>query len=559
MEKIWLKSYPPGVPDEINPAQYHSLVELFLKSCEKYRDLPAFSNLGVEITYDTLDKLTRDFAAYLQQTLQLKKGERFAIMMPNLLQYPIALFGALRAGLIVVNVNPLYTPRELSLQLHSAGAVALLVLENFAHTVEATLAQCSLKHVLITKVGDCFPKFKSAFVNFYLKYIKRAIPDFSFQYIPFKKALHAGKTLSFEPVPLTLEDIAVLQYTGGTTGIAKGAVLTHGNLVANVLQNLAWIHPFMKEGKEIIITAIPLYHIFSLTANCLTFIAIGAKDVLITNPKDIRGFIKQIQHIPFSTFTGVNTLFNALLNNPAFEKCDFSHMQLTLGGGMAVKKNVAERWQQVTGKPLLEAYGLTETSPAVTINPLNLTSFNSTIGLPIPSTDISVRDDAGNELGVNAVGELWVKGPQVMRAYWNNPEETAKVLTPDRWLKTGDIATVNEQGFVKLIDRKKEMILVSGFNVFPNEVEEVLSTYPKILEVGVAGVPDQDTGEAVKAFIVKRDPSLTKEEVIEYCRTQLTGYKIPHQIEFRDQLPKTPVGKILRRELVNLKNIVNVT
>lgn len=549
MEKIWFDAYPAGVPHEINPDEYPSLLALFLSSCEKYRDLPAFSNLGTTLTYGELEKLTRDFAAYLQQELKLQKGERFAIMMPNLLQYPIALFGALRAGLIIVNVNPLYTSREFAHQIKDSGATTVLVLENFAHTVETALPETELKHILITKVGDLFPFLKATFIDAFLKYVKKAIAPYSLSTISFKQALKKGKTHQLTPVSFNSQDIAVLQYTGGTTGVAKGAMLTHRNLVANVMQNVAWIRPFMKDGQEIIITAIPLYHIFSLTANCLTFIAIGAHDILITNPKDIKGFIKQIAKIKFTTFTGVNTLFNALLNNSEFAKCDFSHVRLTLGGGMAVKKSVAERWEAVTGKPLLEAYGLTETCPAVTINPLNLKTFNGTVGLPIPSTNISTRDDNGKELAVNEIGELWVQGPQVMKGYWNAPEETAKVLTADGWLKTGDIALITEHGFVKLIDRKKEMILVSGFNVYPNEVEEVLSTHPKILEVGVTGVPDPQTGEAVKAFIVKKDPSLTKEEIIRFCREQLTGYKIPHRIEFRDQLPKTPVGKILRREL----------
>lgn len=549
MEKIWLKSYPKGVPYEIDPNQYQSLVELFLTSCKKYHDRPSFSNLGTEISYQELEQYSRYFAAYLQTTLALKKGDRFAIMLPNLLQYPIALFGALRAGLTVVNVNPLYTPRELTHQLNDAKVSALLVLENFANTVEASLNELSLQHIIITKVGDMFPFIKRTFINAFLKYVKKSIPSYHFHALSFQDCLNEGKSLSFNEVDLTPKDIAVLQYTGGTTGVSKGAILTHRNLIANVVQNVAWIKPFMDVGNEIIITAIPLYHIFSLTANCLTFIAIGSKDILITNPKDLKGFIKQIKKIKFSTFTGVNTLFNALLNQPEFSKCDFSHMKLTLGGGMAVKKSVADRWQEVTGKPLLEAYGLTETSPAVTINPLNLEKYNGTVGLPIPSTNVSIRNDEGKELGINEIGELWVQGPQVMEGYWNNPEETEKVLTSDHWLKTGDIALVNDKGFVKLIDRKKEMILVSGFNVYPNEVEEVLTMHPKILEVGVKGVPDINTGEAVKAFIVRKDPNLTKEEIIHFCREKLTGYKVPHQIEFREQLPKTPVGKILRREL----------
>lgn len=549
MEKIWLKHYPEGVPHEINPNEYTSLVDLFLQSCEKYSSHPAFSNMGTTRDYASLEQDTRNFAAYLQKHLNLKKGDRFAIMLPNLLQYPIALFGALRAGLIVVNVNPLYTARELTHQINDSGASVLLVLENFCHTVEIALNELSLKHILVSKVGDLFPFPKRTLINAVVKYIQKGVKPYHFHATAFRSCLKIGASLTLEPCTIESHDLAVLQYTGGTTGVAKGAMLSHKNLCANVIQNVAWISPFMDAGKEVIVTAIPLYHIFSLTANCLTFIAIGAKNELITNPKDLKRFIKCIKHLRFSTFTGVNTLFNALINQKAFSECDFSKMKLTLGGGMAVKKSVADQWQKITGKPLLEAYGLTETSPAVTINPLNLTSFNGTVGLPIPSTNISIRNELGEELGLNETGELWVKGPQVMLGYWNNPEESKKVLTEDHWLKTGDIAIVNSDGFVKLVDRKKEMILVSGFNVYPNEIEEVISKHPKILEVGVKGVPDQNSGEAVKAYIVKKDPSLTEKEVIDFCRKELTGYKIPHQIAFRDQLPKTAVGKILRREL----------
>ena len=550
MEKIWLNSYPQGVPYEINPDQYSSLVDLLTSNMEKYHNLPAFSNYNTVMSYGTLDKLSKNFAAYLQKKLKLKKGERFAIMLPNLLQYPVAFIGALRAGLIVVNVNPLYTPRELVHQINDADVSALLVLENFAHTVEASLHKMSVKHILVTRFGDLFPPLKATLMHVILKYIKKTIPLISFPFIAFKNTLKEGAQLTLDPVAIARQDIAFLQYTGGTTGIAKGAMLTHRNMISNILQNNAWIDPFMTEKKEIIVTAIPLYHIFSLTANCLTFIALGAKNILITNPRDLKTLIKQIAHAKFSTLTGVNTLFNALLNHPKFKNCDFSHMKLTLGGGMAVNNSVAERWEAVTGKPLLEAYGLTETCPAVTINPLNLTAHNNTIGLPIPSTNVSIRDDEGNELSINQIGELWVQGPQVMKGYWKQAEETAKVLTPDAWLKTGDIALITEKGFIKLIDRKKEMILVSGFNVYPNEIEEVLNTYPKILESGVIGIKDAASGEAIKAFIVKKDPSLTEEEIIAYCRSQLTGYKIPHFIEFRESLPKTPVGKILRRQLL---------
>jgi long-chain acyl-CoA synthetase len=553
VEKIWLKSYPQGIPAEINPDSYASLVDIFLESTKNYPQQPALDNMGCQLTYAEWLEKSRVFAAYLQQECGLKKGDRFAIMMPNVLQYPVALFGALMAGLTVVNVNPLYTVPELVHQLKDSGASAVFVLANFAHIVEKALPQTpSVRHIIVTEIGDLFKPPKGWIVNFVVKYLKRMIPAWNIPAaIPFKKIMcqscNAGKI--FKPVALTGEDVAFLQYTGGTTGVAKGAVLTHRNMIANLQQASAWIASVLRPGKEVVITALPLYHIFSLTANCLTFMKVGALNVLITNPRDIPGFVKALSKVPFSVMTGVNTLFNALLHSPDFAKLDFSHMKFALGGGMAVQKVVAERWRQVTGTPLLEAYGLTETSPAVTLNPLNLKDFNGSIGLPVSSTDIMICDDQENEVPIGSPGELYVKGPQVMREYWHNPEETKKVFTKDRWLKTGDVATIDESGFVRIVDRKKDMIIVSGFNVYPNEIEDAIASHPGVLEVAVIGVPDAGTGEAVKCFIVKQDPNLSKEDIIAHCRKQLTGYKIPKLVEFRTELPKTNVGKILRRAL----------
>lgn len=550
VEKIWLKSYEAGVPAEINPDEYSSIVDIFLQSCNKFKDKLAFSHLDTHITYDQLKLKCRDFAAYCQNGLKLTKGSRLAIMMPNCLQYPVAMFGALQAGLTIVNVNPLYTPRELQHQLKDSGATAIVILENFAHVLQQVLSDTDIKHIIVTKLGDLFSFPKSFYVNFILKYVKKMIPHWSIpQTIHFKNALFSGKKLTFDPVAIQPDDIAYLQYTGGTTGIAKGAELRHRNMVANLQQASAWINPSVQEGKEIIITALPLYHIFSLTANCLTFMKFGGLNVLITNPRDIPRLVSQISKFPFTAITGVNTLFNALLNNNKFNAFNFSHLKLALGGGMAVQKIVAERWQNLTKKALLEAYGLTETCPAVTINPLNLKQYNGSIGLPIPSTDVSIRDDHNNELPVGQQGELCIKGPQVMKGYWNNPEETQKVFTSDGWLKTGDICVMDDKGFLRLVDRKKDMILVSGFNVYPNEIEDVIASHPGVLEVAVVGVPDEHSTEVPKAFIVKKDPSLTAEDILAFCHTQLTGYKMPKFIEFRNELPKSNVGKILRREL----------
>lgn len=550
MEKIWLKSYQAGVPAEIDPDAYSSIADVFLHSCNKFKDKFAFSHLDTHLSYDQLKSKCRNFAAYCQKVLKLAKGSRLAIMLPNSLQYPVAMFGALQAGLTIVNVNPLYTPRELLHQLKDSGASAIIILENFANVLQQVLPETDVKHVIISRLGDLFSFPKSFYVNFVLKYIKKMIPNWTIpQAIYFKDALASGEKIIFDEVYIQGSDIAYLQYTGGTTGVAKGAELTHRNMIANLEQASAWVRPVMEEGNEIIITALPLYHIFSLTANCLTFLKFGGMSVLITNPRDITRFVSQIEKLPFTVITGVNTLFNALLNNQKFKSFKFDHLKLALGGGMAVQKIVAERWQKLTGKVLLEAYGLTEASPAVTINPLSLTKFNDSIGLPVPSTDVSLRDDQNNEVPLGQQGELCVKGPQVMHSYWNNPEETQKIFTPDGWLKTGDICFMDEKGYLHLVDRKKDMILVSGFNVYPNEIEDVIASHPGVLEVAVVGIKDEHSAEVPKAFIVKKDPSLTAEDILTYCHTQLTGYKMPKSIEFRNELPKSNVGKILRRAL----------
>ena len=550
MDPIWLESYPSDIPHSIDPDKYKSLVVLLEESVGKYAALPAFTCMGKTITYGELDRQSRAFAAYLQQKLGLGKSARVALMMPNVLQYPVALFGVLRAGYTAVNCNPLYTPRELSGQLKDSGAEAIVIVENFAGTLAKVVGDTQVKGVIITRLGDMLSFPKSAVVNLVVKHVKKMVPEWDIPgAIWFKDVLAQGQKLSLHPVDVEPDDLAFLQYTGGTTGTPKGAMLTHRNMVANLEQASAWIGPSVRAGEEVIVTALPLYHIFALTANCLTFMKIGARNVLITNPRDIPAFVKELDKEPFTALTGVNTLFNALLNHPDFAKLDFSTLKLTLGGGMAVQKVVAERWMKVTGKPLIEAYGLTETSPAVTINPMTLTSFNGAIGLPVPSTEISIRGVDDEEVGIGEPGELCVRGPQVMKGYWQRPDETALVFTDDGFLRTGDMARFDEKGFVYIIDRTKDMINVSGFNVYPNEVEAVMASHPGVLEAGVVGVPDETTGEAVKAVIVKRDPELTEQALIAFCREQLTGYKVPRHIEFRQELPKTVVGKILRREL----------
>lgn len=550
MEKVWLKSYPKGIPYEINPNTYQSIVEILQQSCNQFRKDPAFYNLGVMLTYEQLDHYSRAFAAYLQQVLKLQKGERIAMMMPNILQYPVAMFGAFRAGLIVVNVNPLYTVPELIHQLTDADVKTIVVMSNFTNTVEKALPATPLKNIIVTDLGDLFPRTKAWFLHFYLKYIKKKIPNIHISnVINFRKAILQGEKLPCETIPITHDDIAFLQYTGGTTGIAKGAMLTHRNLVANILQAEAWFSPVFRPEKEIIITALPLYHIFSLTANCLFLSKIGGLNILITDPRDISRLISDMAKFKFTVITGVNTLFLALLSNPKFAKLDFSSMKISLGGGMSVQRPVAEKWQAVTGKPLLEAYGLTETSPCATINPPNLKAYNGTVGLPVSSTEVCILDDMRHELGIDTSGELAIKGPQVMLGYWRNPQETQKVFTKDGWLLTGDIGSINEQGYVRILERKKDMILVSGFNVYPNEVEDVLMHMPGILEAAVVGIPDENSGETVKAFIVKNNQNVTVNDVLHFCRENLTGYKIPKYIEFCSELPKTNVGKILRRAL----------
>ncbi|MGI9265198.1 MAG: long-chain-fatty-acid--CoA ligase [Gammaproteobacteria bacterium] len=549
-ERIWLKEYPEGVPADIDSSKYASLKDLVEASFEKYRDLPAYECMGHAMTYGELDQQSRYFAAYLQNVVGLSKGDRVAIMMPNVLQYAVAIFGILRAGLCVVNVNPLYTARELEHQLCDSGARAILVLENFATTLEKVVDKTEVGTVITTAIGDQLPFPKSLITNLVVRHVKKMVPAWNIPgSVTFDRALKEGKWQTMEEVELGHEDLAFLQYTGGTTGVSKGAVLTHGNLVSNVIQARTWLGADISDGNELVITALPLYHIFSLTANCLVFMEAGAKNILIPNPRDFEGFVKELSRHPFTFISGVNTLFNALLNAQGFDQLDFSHLKLSLGGGMAVQRAVSDHWKKVTGRPIIEAYGLTETSPAACINPPDRTEFNGSIGLPISSTDVSIRDDDGNELPTGEIGELCIKGPQVMAGYWNRPEETAKTMFDGGWFRTGDMARMDEKGYAFIEDRKKDMILVSGFNVYPNELEGVVAAMDGVLEVAAVGVPDERSGEIVKLFVVKKDPNLTKDSIKAYCRENLTGYKRPKEIEFRDDLPKTNVGKILRREL----------
>ncbi len=550
VDKIWLKSYPQDIPAEIDTGEYDSLKDLLERSFDKFKDLPAFTNMGHSISYGELDQMSRYFGAYLQKVAGLEKGDRVAIMLPNVLQYPVAVFGILRAGLCVVNVNPLYTPRELEHQLKDSGARAILIMENFAATLEEVLDNTDVQTVMVTGVGDMFPFPKNVITNFVVRKIKKMVPSFDLpSAVPFQRTLKEGRWHTLEPVELNHDDLAFLQYTGGTTGVSKGAMLTHGNLVANVLQARAWCGDLLTEGEDVVITALPLYHIFSLTANCLMFTVLGGNNILITNPRDFPGFVAELKKYPFTYISGVNTLFNALLNTPGFDEIDFSRMKIALGGGMAVQKAVSDHWKQVTGKPILQAYGLTETSPAACINPPDTTEFDGSIGLPISSTEGSIRDDEGNALPLGEVGEICLRGPQVMAGYWQRPEETAKTMFDGGWLRTGDMGRMDEKGLIFITDRKKDMILVSGFNVFPNEIEDVAVAMEGVLEAAAVGVPDEKSGEIVKLFIVRKDPDLTEEQVREYCREHLTGYKRPKLIEFRDELPKTNVGKILRRAL----------
>ncbi|HDL7346536.1 long-chain-fatty-acid--CoA ligase FadD [Yersinia enterocolitica] len=549
MEKVWLKRYPADVPAEIDPDRYSSLVEMFENAALRYADQPAFINMGEVMTFRKLEERSRAFAAYLQQGLGLQKGDRVALMMPNLLQYPIALFGILRAGMVVVNVNPLYTPRELEHQLNDSGAAAIVIVSNFAHTLEKIVFKTQVKHVILTRMGDQLSTAKGTLVNFVVKYIKRLVPKY---YLPdaisFRTALQKGRRMQYVKPDVINTDMAFLQYTGGTTGVAKGAMLTHRNMQSNLEQAKAAYSPLLQPGHELVVTALPLYHIFALTMNCLLFIELGGRSLLITNPRDIPGMVKELSRYPFTAMTGVNTLFNALLNNEEFTKLDFSTLRLSVGGGMPVQKAVAEKWEKLTGKHLLEGYGLTECSPLVTGNPYDLKHYSGSIGLPVPSTDVRLVDDEGNDVAMGEPGELWVRGPQVMLGYWQRPEATDEVLK-DGWLATGDIATLDEQGFLRIVDRKKDMILVSGFNVYPNEIEDVVALHAKVLESAAVGVPNEVSGETVKLFVVKKDASLTQEELLTHCRRYLTGYKVPKIVEFRDELPKSNVGKILRREL----------
>ena len=556
VEKIWLKRYPPGVPHEIRYDEYRSVKDLAEASMKKFADRPAYHCMGKSISFADLDRLSRNFAAWLQSQ-GFGKGVRVAIMMPNVLQYPVALFGTLRAGGIVVNVNPLYTARELEHQLKDSGAEVIVILENFAATLQQVIDRVPLKKVVVTSLGEMLG-FKGTIVNFVVRHVKKMVPAYELpKALRFGEVIDAGARADLKPVDLGPDDIAFLQYTGGTTGVAKGAMLLHRNILANLEMVRGIMLPFLGEEAQTVITPLPLYHIFSLTANCLTFMKMGGCNILITNPRDIPGLVKELGKHKFTIVTGVNTLYNALLNNPEFAKLDFSHLRFAIGGGMAVQKAVADRWKQVTGKPLLEGYGLTETSPVATMNPLDLAEYNGSIGLPAPSTEIGIRSDDGRWLPAwdgkrpveEVTGEICIKGPQVMAGYWQRPEETAKVMTADGFFMTGDIGYMDAEGFVRIVDRKKDMILVSGFNVYPNEVEGVIAMHPGVLEVAAIGVPDAKSGEAVKVFVVKKDPALTEEAIRKHCEEHLTGYKRPRFIEFRAELPKTNVGKILRRAL----------
>ncbi|HEU4623647.1 MAG TPA: AMP-binding protein [Steroidobacteraceae bacterium] len=549
MDKVWLQSYPPGVPEHIDPNAYRSLTEMIEESFTRFRERGAFVQMGRELTFGELDALSRDFAAWLQNEAGLRKGDRVAIMLPNILQYPIAMCAILRAGLVVVNTNPLYTARELEHQLKDSGAQAILILENFAHVLQEVIAHTNVRKVIVTAVGDLLHWPKSWIVNFVVRHQRKQVKPWSIPgAIDFRDVLKAGREMKLTPVPLGQDDIAFLQYTGGTTGVAKGAMLTHRNIVANVLQALGWIGPSFPKDPQISVTPLPLYHIFALTANGILFMMLGWKNVLITNPRDLPAFVAELKKYPFAYLSGVNTLFNALMNTPGFDRVDFSHLLVTVGGGMAVQAAVAERWKKITGKVLTQAWGLTETSPGVCINPIG-EDFNGSIGLPIPSTEVAIMDDDGNELPIGAVGEICVRGPQVMAGYWNRPDETAKVMLPGGWLRTGDIGHIDAKGYVYIEDRKKDMILVSGFNVYPNEVESVIATHPGVLEVAAVAQPDEHSGEVVAVFIVRKDPTVTERDIIAHAKQSLTGYKVPKHVYFRDELPKTNVGKILRRAL----------
>ncbi|HJR11865.1 MAG TPA: AMP-binding protein [Rhodanobacteraceae bacterium] len=551
----WLASYPPGVPTEIDLSRYASVVDMFGEACARHPQRPAYSSFGRALKYAELDEASARFAAFLANEWKLGKGDRLAIMMPNLLQYPIALFGALRAGLTVVNVNPLYTARELQHQLEDSGAKSIVVLENFAATLQESIGKTHVQHVMVTSIGDMLGFPKGPLVSFAVKHIKKMVPAWSLPgHHCFGDVLRKGAGMQAPKVQLGHDDIAFLQYTGGTTGVAKGAMLSHGNMVANTLQLASWVGDLFTAGEEKIVTALPLYHIFSLTVNALFMTHFGGENILITNPRDIPAFVKTLKHNRWTSITGVNTLYNALLNHPDFASVDFSRVKFALAGGMAVQRAVAERWKQATGIPLIEGYGLSEASPVATANRLDIKDYTGSIGLPLPSTNIQLRDDAGHLVATGEPGEICVHGPQVMLGYWNRPEETTKVLDADRWVSTGDIARMDERGMFYIVDRKKDMILVSGFNVYPNEIEDVVAQHPGVLEVAAIGVPDEHSGEVVKLFVVKKDPALTEAALRQYCHDELTGYKRPKYIEFRKELPKSNVGKILRRALRDEEN-----
>lgn len=552
MNAPWFKHYPKGIPYEINPDQYNSLLELFEECFSKFADLPAFVNMGKEITYRELDELSKTFANFLQNEVQLKQGEKIAIQMPNLLQYPVALIGALRAGLVVVNTNPLYTPREMEYQFKDSGATAIVIVANFAHNLEAVIGQTKIKTVIVTEIGDMLG-FKGLIVNAAVKYLKKMVPPYILPaHHKFKEVMKKSDPSKYKKPYILSTDLAFLQYTGGTTGVSKGAMLSHRNMVANMLQMSAWMIPKLKERVEIVITPLPLYHIFSLTVNCLGMLKIGAKNILITNPRDMKAFLKDLKKYPFTVITGVNTLFNGLVNQENFKNIDFSSLKISVGGGMAVQKVVAEKWAKVTGKPIVEGYGLTETSPVVSCNPIDGSERLGSIGIPLPSTEVKIMDESGNEVPLDTPGEICVKGPQVMLGYFEKEEESSKVFK-DGWFKTGDIGVVDQNGFFKIVDRIKDMIVVSGFKVFPNEVEDVMASHPKVLEVAAIGVPDEKSTETVKLFVVKKDPSLTEDELREYSKINLTSYKRPKYYEFREDLPKSNVGKIIRRQLKSSK------
>ena len=549
---FWTKNFPKVVPATVEDQieKYSSVLDVFEEACGRFPTKPAFSNMGKSLTYSELNRKAESFAAFLQNELKMKKGDRIAIQMPNCLQYPIAMFGALKAGLVIVNTNPLYTDREMKHQFNDSGASAIVILANFAHNLQKILSETKIRHVIVTELGDMLGFPKSLLVNTVVKHLKKMVPAYSLpEAIPFMRALSTGASLTFHPVAMSLDEVSFLQYTGGTTGVSKGAMLTHRNLVANMSQIHAWVLPCLKEGEECGVCALPLYHIFAMTLHGLALVKYGCHNILITNPRDIPGFVKELSKARYTITSGVNTLFNALLHNPEFQKLDFSHLKISVAGGMALQTAVALKWKEVTKSTIVEGYGLTEASPVICCNPTDGSDKVGTIGLPLPSTQVKMIDDAGNEVPLGQPGELCAKGPQVMKGYWHQPEETAKVMTSDGWLKTGDIAVMDENGFCKIVDRKKDMILVSGFNVYPNEVEDVIATHPGVLEVAAIGVPDEKSGEVVKVFVVKKDPGLSQEAVIEHAKKSLTSYKVPKAVEFRKELPKTNVGKILRRAL----------